>query len=152
MDGLSDILISFGYAGMFLAALLAASVLPFGSEPVLVALLAARLDAWTLVAVATAGNVAGGMLNYCLGRLGRLEWIERWLGVKPEQMAKARRIMGGWGAWAGFFAFLPVVGDAITVVLGLMRANVAITALSITIGKLARYIALMYGTYWVIGG
>jgi membrane protein YqaA with SNARE-associated domain len=59
-------------------------------------------------------------------------------------MDKAERFMAGRGAWMGFFAFLPVLGSAITILLGLMRANVIISFISITLGKLFRYIVLIY--------
>jgi membrane protein YqaA with SNARE-associated domain len=110
----------------------------------MVALNAAGLDAWQLVIYGTVGNVAGGMLNYGLGRMGKLEWIEKYLHVSRESMAKAERFMAGRGAWMGFFAFLPVLGSAITIVLGFTRANVLISISSITIGKFLRYLILMY--------
>ncbi len=53
--------------------------------------------------------------------------------------------MRGHGAWMGFFAFLPLLGSAITILLGLMRSNVVITFIAITLGKLFRYIILIYG-------
>lgn len=142
----------YGYWGMLLTAFLAGSVFPFSSEAVMVGLLATPdIDAWTLVAYATVGNVLGGMFNYCVGRMGKTEWIERWLKIKPEKMERAKRFMAGRGAWMGFFAFVPVLGSAITVTLGLMRANVFISFLSITIGKLLRYWLLAFGVTSVIG-
>jgi membrane protein YqaA with SNARE-associated domain len=60
-------------------------------------------------------------------------------------MDRATRFMAGRGAWMGFFAFVPVLGSAITIVLGLMRANVVISLISMTIGKFLRYAALIYG-------
>ncbi len=129
---------------MLVAAFLAGSFFPFSSEVVMVALNAAGLDAWQLVIYGTVGNVAGGMLNYGLGRMGKLEWIEKYLHVSRESMAKAERFMAGRGAWMGFFAFLPVLGSAITIVLGFTRANVLISISSITIGKFLRYLILMY--------
>lgn len=109
------------------------------------ALLAAGLDPVLLVIWGTVGNVLGSMFNYCIGRLGRMEWIERYLRVKPEELDRARRFMAGRGAWMGFFSFLPVIGEGLTIVLGLMRANILITTASITIGKLLRYVLLAYG-------
>ena len=144
MDVFIELLIDWGYWGMLLAAFLAGSFFPFSSEVVMVALNAAGLDAWQLVVYGTIGNVAGGMLNYGLGRMGKLEWIEKYLHVSRESMAKAERFMAGHGAWMGFFAFLPVLGSAITIVLGFTRANVPISIASITIGKFLRYLILMY--------
>jgi membrane protein YqaA with SNARE-associated domain len=144
MDAFIELLIDWGYWGMLVAAFLAGSFFPFSSEVVMVALNAAGLDAWQLVIYGTIGNVAGGMLNYGLGRMGKLEWIEKYLHVSRESMAKAERFMAGRGAWMGFFAFLPVLGSAITIVLGFTRANVLISISSITIGKFLRYLILMY--------
>jgi len=144
MDAFIELLIDWGYWGMLVAAFLAGSFFPFSSEVVMVALNAAGLDAWQLVIYGTVGNVAGGMLNYGLGRMGKLEWIEKYLHVSRESMAKAERFMAGRGAWMGFFAFLPVLGSAITIVLGFTRANVLISISSITIGKFLRYLILMY--------
>ena len=108
-------------------------------------LLAAGLDPWLLIIYGTIGNVAGGMFNYFVGRQGKLEWIERYLHVKQKDLDRATRFMAGRGAWMGFFAFVPVLGSAITIVLGLMRANIPISLCSMTLGKFLRYAALVYG-------
>jgi len=149
-----DALIQFGPFGMFLAAFLAGSFFPFSSEAVMLALLAMGLNPWELMLYGTAGNVLGSVFNYCVGRLGKEEWFEKYLHVKPEHMEKARRFMRGRGALMGFFAFIPILGSAITILLGLMRANIVVTFASITAGKLLRYILLIYGAYlvnWLIG-
>jgi membrane protein YqaA with SNARE-associated domain len=145
MDTFIDLLISYGCYGMFIAAFLAASILPFSSEVVMAGLQAAGTNSTQLLIWGTAGNVLGSMFNYGIGRLGKLEWIEKYLHVKKKEIDRAVKFMGGRGAWMGFFAFIPVVGDGITVALGLMRSNLLITTLSIFIGKLLRYIALIYG-------
>ena len=134
---------NWGYMGMALSAFLAASILPFSSEAVMVGLLAAGLDMWALVAWGTVGNVLGSLFNYGIGRLGKMEWIEKYLHTKPEDLDRARRFMGGRGAWMGLFSCIPVIGDVITIVLGLMRANLTIFIISVTISKLARYVVLM---------
>lgn len=143
MDTLTLLLQHYGYWGMLLAAFLAGSFFPFSSEAVMLGLLAAGLHPIPLVIYGTIGNVAGSLFNYGVGRMGRLEWIERYLHVKRSDLDKARRFMAGHGAWTGFFAFLPIIGSAITIALGLMRANFFITFLSITIGKVLRYAVLM---------
>lgn len=150
MDAFTSFLIDWGYWGMLLSAFLAGSVFPFSSEAVILALMATGLDTWQLVAYATVGNVAGGMFNYVIGSFGRLDWIEHYLHVKPEQLERAKRFMHGHGAWMGFFAFVPLLGSAITVLLGLMRANPYISVLSITLGKFIRYWLLAYGAELII--
>ena len=140
-----DFLISYGYLGMLMAAFLAGSFFPFSSEAVMLALMATGLDPWQLMIYGTIGNVLGSAFNYGVGRLGKTEWFERYLHVKPRDLQRAERFMAGRGAWMGFFAFLPVLGSAITILLGLMRANVIITFVAITLGKLFRYLILIYG-------
>jgi len=145
MEWIIDLLTGYGYIGMLLAAFLAGSFFPFSSEAVMVALMATGLDPFQLAVYGTIGNVLGSCFNYGVGRMGKLEWIERYLHVKKADLDRAERFMAGRGAWMGFFAFLPVLGSAITILLGLMRANVFISLISITIGKILRYLILIYG-------
>lgn len=144
-QALTDFLLNYGYWGMLIAAFLAGSFFPFSSEAVMLGLFAAGLKAEPLIIYGTIGNVLGSMFNYSVGRLGRIEWIERYLHVKKKNLDKAQKFMAGHGAWIGFFAFLPIIGSAITICLGLMRANIVVSTISITIGKLLRYIILMLG-------
>ena len=145
MDAIIEFLIGYGYWGMLLASFLAGSFFPFSSEAVMVALMATGLNPWQLMFYGTIGNVLGSAFNYGVGRLGKVEWFEKYLHVKQRDLDRAERFMAGRGAWMGFFAFLPVLGSAITILLGLMRANVVITFVAITLGKLFRYIILIYG-------
>lgn len=139
-----DLLVDYGPIGMLIASFIAGSVFPFSSEAVMLAMLAAGVDPWELVIMASIGNVAGSMFNYGVGRLGRLDWIEKYLHVKKESLDRAQRFMGGHGAWMGFFAFLPIFGSAISILLGLMRANIIITLISITLGKVMRYMIIAW--------
>ncbi|MBS5526568.1 MAG: DedA family protein [Prevotella sp.] len=145
MDIIISFLTEYGYIGMLASAFLAGSFLPFSSEAVMLGLLATGLDPWGLILYGTAGNVLGGLFNYGVGRMGRLDWIEKYLHVKKKDLDKAQRFMAGHGAWMGFFAFLPVLGSAITILLGLMRANIVISTTSMAIGKFLRYVLLVYG-------
>jgi len=145
MDAIISLLTQYGYWGMLLAAFLAGSFFPFSSEAVMIGLMATSLDPWLLMVYGTVGNVLGSVFNYSIGRMGKMEWIEKYLHVSKKDLDKAQRFMAGRGAWMGFFAFLPVLGSAITIALGLMRANVVITFVAITLGKIFRYIILIYG-------
>lgn len=145
MDALIHFLTQYGYWGMLMAAFLAGSFIPFSSEAVMVGLLGAGLDGWGLIIYGTIGNIMGSIFNYTVGRMGRLDWVEKYLHVKQKDLDKAQRFMAGRGAWMGFFAFLPVLGSAITILLGFMRANIPITFFSIAIGKFLRYVILIYG-------
>lgn len=145
MDAITNFLIDYGYWGMLAAAFLAGSFFPFSSETVMLALLYAGLKPVPLVVYGTIGNVLGSVFNYFIGSLGKLEWVEKYLHVKRKNLDKAQRFMGNHGAYMGFFAFLPVIGSAITILLGYTHANKTISLASITTGKLLRYIILMCG-------
>lgn len=142
--------VEYGYIGLFLAAFLAATILPIGSEVVFIALLAAGMDAWTCVFVASIGNWLGGMTNYYLGKLGKIEWIEKYLKVKEEKIIRIQHWLEGKGAIMGFFSFVPIVGDIIGIALGYMRANVYIVSTSMFVGKFLRYVLIIYGVSWII--
>ena len=83
-----DFLLNWGYIGLFVASFLAATILPFSSEVVFAGLIAAGLDIWICIIVATIGNSLGGMTAYWVGSLGKIEWIEKYFGIKREKMIK----------------------------------------------------------------
>ncbi len=150
MDAFLQLLTEWGYMGMFISAFLAGTILPFSSEAVLLACIGLGLDpVWSTIST-TAGNALGGITCYWIGHLGKTEWVEKYLKVDKKQMDRAERFIHGRGSWMALFSFLPVIGDAILIVLGWMRANVWIVALSMTIGKLARYAILVAATLGVI--
>jgi membrane protein YqaA with SNARE-associated domain len=92
---------------------------------------------------ASLGNTAGGMTCYYMGRLGRIDWIEKYFKVKKEKIDKMQRFLQGKGALMAFFAFLPAIGEVISIALGYMRSNVWLTTASMFAGKLIRYIILL---------
>lgn len=143
MDDIIQYLITYGYTGMGVAAFVAGSFLPFSSETLLAGLQLAGLQPWPLFVSATIGNVLGSMFNYWVGTFGRLEWIEQYLHVKREKIEKTQRWLQGRGAWMGFFCFLPILGSALSVTLGYMRANPYLSFLSIFLGKALRYAVLI---------
>ena len=145
-----DILISWGYFGLFVATFLAGSILPFSSELVLSGLLAAGSDSFWCLIAATAGNFLGGMTCYYIGHLGKIEWIEKYLKVNEKKLQKALTFLHGKGAFMAFFTFVPLVGDLLAVGLGYMRANVFITSVSMLTGKFLRYLIWIQVTYEII--
>ena len=99
MSWIIDFLMSWGYWGMLAAAFLAGSFFPFSSEVVMSGLQAAGLEPIQLVLYGSIGNVLGSMFNYGVGRMGKLEWIEKYLHVKKESLDKAQNFMADRGAW-----------------------------------------------------
>ncbi|MBR6845585.1 MAG: DedA family protein [Bacteroidaceae bacterium] len=149
MEAIMDILEGYGYWGMTIAAFLAGSVFPFSSEAVMVSLQLAGLEPWPLFLSASVGNVAGSMFNYYVGTLGRLEWIEKYLHIRREKVLRAQTWMENWGVWMGTLCFLPIIGSALSVALGYMRANPYKSFIAISIGKTTRYAVLILVTYYL---
>lgn len=143
VDSLVQLLVEWGYPGLFISAMLAGSVVPFSSEIVLVALVKLGLDPTLCILSATLGNTAGGMSCYYVGRLGKIHWIEKYFKVKQEKIEKMERFLRGKGALMAFFAFLPTLGEVISIALGFMRSNVWLTTAAMFAGKLVRYIVLL---------
>jgi membrane protein YqaA with SNARE-associated domain len=137
-------LISLGYFGLFLAAFLAATILPFSSEIVFSVMIFSGMNAWTCVIVATLGNWAGGMTCYYLGLLGKIDWIEKYFRIKKERIDKFTTTIQRYGDWMAFFTFLPGIGDIIAVASGFFRCRWWVVALSMFVGKLFRYIVWLY--------
>lgn len=143
IETLTQLLIDWGYPGLFVSAMLAGSIVPFSSEIVLLGLVKLGLDPTLCIISATLGNTAGGMTCYYIGRLGRIDWIEKYFKVKREKLEKMKRFLQGKGALMAFFAFLPAIGEVISIALGYMRSNVWLTLTSMFAGKLIRYIVLL---------
>ncbi len=139
------------YAGLFLAALGAASILPMQSEPVLVALLLlAEQPAWLLVLVASVGNTLGSCLNWLLGR-----WIEhyrdrRWFPVKPDKLTKAEGWYRRWGKWSLLMSWAPIIGDPLTVIAGVLREDFWVFLALVAIAKTGRYVVLALVTLGLV--
>lgn len=141
LEGLTE----YGYWGLLLASFLAATILPLSSEVVFMALIAAGMDIWSCIGYATFGNSIGGATCYYLGRLGKIEWLEKWFKIKKEKIDRTIHWLQGKGGSMGFFGFLPAIGDLILVALGFMRAKMPVVMISMTIGKFLRYFVLGYG-------
>lgn len=133
-------LLDLGYVGLFVGAFVAATVVPFSSDVLLVGMLVAGGNLWGCVAVATAGNWLGGLTSYWLGWLGRWEWIERYLGVKHETLIKHREKVDRYGAWLALMTWLPFVGDVFAVALGFYRVDFKKSAILMLIGKGLRFV------------
>lgn len=111
IDWIISFLVDWGYWGMLVAAFLAGSFFPFSSEAVMVGLQAAGLAPLPLVIYGSIGNVLGSMFNYGVGRLGKMEWIERYLHVKKESLDKAERFTAGRGAMDGILRLPPTTRE-----------------------------------------
>ena len=144
MEPVVEFLVNYGYGGMLVAAFLGGSFVPFTSEAVLTALYLTGLDIWQLVICASIGNSLGGMFNYGVGLLGSDTWIYRLFHLRQDRLERAKKQIRRHGAWMGLLAWLPFLGSVITIALGLLRVSLWRSALTVTLGKVARYILLAF--------
>ena len=137
--------------GLFSAALIAATLIPAQSEAVLVAmLLAGTYPVWLLLAVASAGNVLGAIINWALGRYAASFSQRRWFSASPSRMERAAGWYRRWGYLSLLGSWLPVVGDPITVAAGFLREPLWRFILIVTLAKLGRYVAVAAVTLQLI--
>ena len=135
------------YAGLFLAALLAATVLPMQSEAVLVGLLlTGDYPVAALLLVASLGNVLGAVLNWLLGRGLERFRDRRWFPVRAARLEQARAWYHRWGRWSLLLSWAPVIGDPLTVAAGVLREPFWSFLLLVIIAKAGRYILLVLVT------
>lgn len=131
------------YGGLFLIALLSASILPLQSEAVLVGLLLSHnYPVGLLLTVASVGNVLGSLLNWYLGKYLQHFQQRRWFPVKPEQLDKASRWYLKYGKWSLLLSWVPIIGDPLTVIAGVLRKPFLPFLLLVTIAKVSRYLVL----------
>ena len=134
----------FGYFGLFVAAFLAATILPLSSEVVLSVLLFNGLSPVALVSIATVGNVLGSLTNYGLGYWAGPKVAQKWLKMSEEEFVRTEQRFEKYGLFSLCFAWVPIVGDPITVVAGILRIRLWWFVLLVTAGKLLRYIVISY--------
>lgn len=136
-------LLSSAYLGLFLSAFGAATLLPLQSEAVLVALLLGGAHAtWLLLAVATLGNVLGSWVNWLLGRSLEHYRHQRWFPVSDVRLQQAQAWYARHGRWSLLLSWMPVIGDPLTLVAGVMREPLWRFLLIVTLAKGARYALL----------
>jgi membrane protein YqaA with SNARE-associated domain len=131
------------YAGLFFAALLAATMLPGQSEAVLAGLVISdSYAAVALVAVASVGNVAGATINWGMGRGVERFRNSRWFPVSEKNLKRAQDWYCRFGRWSLLLSWMPIVGDALTVVAGIMRERLAIFLPLVAVAKTGRYVVV----------
>jgi len=133
------------YASLFFIALLSASILPLQSEAVLSGLLLNHhYPVWQLLIIASIGNILGSLLNWYLGKYLQHFQQRRWFPVKPEQLNKASCWYQKYGKWSLLLSWVPVIGDPLTVIAGVLREPVLPFLLLVTIAKISRYLVLAW--------
>ena len=144
-ESLEGILIGYGYIGLFIASFLASTILPLGSEGLLVLLVYKKFNIPALVLVASVGNFLGACTSYYIGLKGR-KLVEKYLRSDPKEIEKAEIIFSKYGSFVLLFTWLPFIGDAITVASGILRFKFWIFSILVFTGKFIRYLIVAYST------
>ena len=131
-------------SGLFLSAFLSATILPGTSEVALAAVLKlGTASAVTAVAVATTGNALGSTLNWVIGRFFSHYRDHPRFPVSREKFERYSEVYRKWGVWSLLMSWVPLIGDALTIVAGVMRAPLPLVIVLVSIAKLMRYIAVV---------
>ena len=135
-----EFLFDYGLWGLLLASFLAATLIPFSSDALLLLMVANGFAPIDCIVVATLGNWLGGMSSYFLGYLGKWSWIEKYLRVERQKIERWHNKLEKRGAIFAFLSWLPFVGDIFAVGLGILRTNYIVVATAMLIGKFLRYV------------
>lgn len=131
---------------LFLSAFGAATLLPLQSEAVLVGLLAnMQYSVWLLVAVASLGNILGSCVNWWLGLKVEEYKNKKWFPVSEQKMLQAQGIYQKYGFWSLLLSWVPIIGDPITLIAGLLKENFVRFVVMVSIAKMGRYLFV----YWM---
>lgn len=141
-----DFFTELGIFGLFVSAFLAATILPLSSEIILVALLLSEVNPVVLVVVATVGNVLGSVVNYAIGFWGGTFLQRKVLKVSEAEFEKSEQRFRKLGSLSLLFAWVPIIGDPLTLVAGVLRVNIILFLVLVTLGKFGRYLVIMYVT------
>lgn len=132
------------YLSLFFTALIAATLFPLSSEALLVALLYQHYSPLLLWLVAISGNTLGSCINWYLGK-ECLRWQDKnWFPVNSTQLARAQQQFQRYGLWSLLFAWVPVVGDPLTLIAGVMRISFWKFVALVALGKAVRYGLIIY--------
>jgi len=133
------------YLSLFTISFLAATILPLSSELMLASLIVtSNYDSLLLLVVASFGNVLGSVFNWVLGFYSRNLTTKKWFPFKDEQIERSSRWFNKFGRWSLLFAWVPIIGDPLTLVAGLLRVKFIEFIIIVTIGKFSRYFLIYY--------
>ena len=138
-------IILISYFQLFIISFLAATILPLSSELVLsTMLLTDSFDKYLLLVVASFGNILGSSVNWYLGKKILIFKDKKWFPANEKQIAKGEIYFKKYGIWSLLLAWVPIIGDPLTVVAGILRVKFFTFLLLVSISKISRYIFLIF--------
>ena len=138
-------IILISYFQLLIISFLAATILPLSSELVLsTMLLTDSFDKYLLLVVASFGNIFGSSVNWYLGKKILIFKDKKWFPVNEKQIAKSEMYFNKYGIWSLLLAWVPIIGDPLTVIAGILRVKFFTFLLLVSISKTSRYIFLIF--------
>lgn len=136
-----------GLWGLFVGTFLAATVVPFSSDALYLAVLIATKNPVGCFVLGTLGNWLGGITTYWIGRIGRWSWLEKCFKVKHETLERQKKYVDKYGIWLALLSWVPFVGDIVVIALGFYKSRPLWTILLLLVGKAGRFLVwnLLYG-------
>ena len=138
-------LILFSYFQLSLISFLAATILPFSSEVVLTTMyLSNSFETYYLLIFASIGNIMGSITNWYLGKKITLFQNRKWFPVSPDQLDRSRKYFQKYGLWSLLLACVPIIGDPLTLLAGVLKVRFSIFFLLVSISNISRYVFILY--------
>jgi membrane protein YqaA with SNARE-associated domain len=139
------LLILFSYFQLSLISFLAATILPFSSEVILTTMyLSNSFETYFLLIFASVGNIMGSITNWYLGKKITLFQNRKWFPVLPDQLERSRKYFQKYGLWSLLLAWVPIIGDPLTLLAGVLKVRFSIFFLLVSISKISRYVFILY--------
>lgn len=138
-------IILFSYFQLSLISFLAATILPFSSEVVLTTMyLSNSFETYFLLIFASIGNIMGSITNWYLGKKIILFQNRKWFPVSREQLESSREYFQKYGLWSLLLAWVPIIGDPLTLLAGVLKVRFGIFFVLVSISKISRYVFILY--------
>ena len=144
-------LIFISYLKLFIISFLAATILPLSSEIVLTTMLITNLfEKNILLIVVSSGNILGSVFNWYLGKKIIIFQDRKWFPVSPKQLNKSQKYFQKYGLWSLLLSWVPVIGDPLTLLAGVLKVRFSIFLILVSISKISRYVFILYLASFVL--
>ena len=138
-------MIVLGYLQLLLFSFLAATFLPFSSEVILTTMyLSKNFNIFILLIVASIGNISGSLFNWYLGKKILIFKDKKWFPISNDRLKKSEKFFQKYGVWSLLLAWVPIIGDPLTMIAGVLRIKLIVFLIFVSTSKISRYIFIIY--------
>lgn len=148
---IEELLMNYGYISLFLSSFLGSTILPLGSEGLVLLMIIKKFNLLAIAIVASLGNIAGGITCYWMGYKGRSDRVLKFFRISNERFEKYEKLFAKYGVIVLLFSWLPIMGDIIIISSGILKYKFLYFITYVFIGKFGRYLILIYGINGLLG-